>query len=1714
MYKKLRPRKLTSSLYSGRARSLGAVWLALLIALGMYFLAPNPQTATMQGTDKKMPTLSGDAAVDYLKKEANYASLADAIASVGNDARPNLPQLVTKLTAFDGVANGGFGGDVAISGNTAVVGMTGAGAYVFVRSGTSWTLQQKLTADHANPEMNFGYSVAISGDTIIVGELRYYLNPNVRTGAASVFVRTGTTWAMQQRLLASDGQHFDSFGFRVAISGDTAIVGAPNDDGPTADQGSAYIFVRSGSAWTQQQKLTTPVTGPTDMFGESVGISGDTVIVGKRREDIGVNTNQGAVFVFVRSGSTWTQQQRLTDSNITVGGLFGYAAAISGNTVVVSGVNLVYVFVRTGTTWAEQQRLTAPEVVSADSFGQSVAISDDMVIAGAYRSTISGNFAQGYAYVFQRCGTVWTRQEKLLAADGGSNDYFGWNVGISGNTAIVGAPQPTASGVPNRPGAAYVVQPVGEVEPCLDVTLSIDVPDTRFKVGDQFPAVVKVNSTRPESRIITFADPLLRERPFSGQAADSILTLDPYPLPPPFELTAANPTRSFTVPVRVNKLGTTELVSSLSYTGPGGIQGTVTKAKKVSAPPFTATVNVTPRQNVLDQTPPAKKSARCRAIEAANVAIKNCIEITATVKNSSDRTISNVNIPGADNPLSLINEVDPKILGEPLTEIEHVFPPSPVTLAPGAEITWTWRMNAFDAPASLEFEPTIFGVMGGQEVGGHGNKTFQLLENVLLKWGMRPTDGRTNYLSGQNVRADGFIENVSTANGGPEKTLLVQVYQIPSGNVGGGFVYPTTYSGPSPTDYTFFNLPAVGPAKRVDLRSVFRSLRTNRSSRADIEFGVSLWIIEDSGLLTPASDRALLDDENYPGEFPVSFSGEPPIVDDYVEDCMREGFPPILCSFDEAFAGDAVDGAYGLIKFGLSAESAYLGGFESLAQASANRLWAFRTMLKAAMGNQQAKRELLLALYTDYLRFHNLGVLAGQVPGQAAMGFEAFSVQAGDAIGHFLQAIEQGDLNALQVQVGHFLGANPDLLFEPLVVGRSFSKLMKGLSRAAGGIADNVFTAAARNEALQQAASIEARIAAAEASGADLATALAAGDVLKPGVMRKVFGTSSELVERLHTFAKKNEVILAFRARHPRAQTLLDAGLAWAKPQALKFKTISEIDMRFLGYRRRAEATLEIIEPPASIIGKVDAELKIALDQYMDRMVTLQPELAQNATLRKEVRDRLKTRAKEWNQYVPQMKLDNLTEEVKIGVNFGAGDQFVNDVAEDVGVKSYRKIERAQDGVIIDPVEGGERKVFTLKMEGPNGLPARPVVGDIDFLGILDKYGRMIREGDKRFALYTQLEEFMEHGESFTFRYNELRRNFVECCIEGGEAMMTVGPWEGEPRAGYFVNNLSVMDEFNAAFKRVRGTEPVTGPAGEVLLDPNGNPVEVTLRHEDVTGEYSLINGTPILNHPSSAFVARFAPLTFEIVYAEFLARLKYYFPSLIGRIISGDNRRGEVESPAIFRRNGPVLQIALPGPDLTESNELRVWTLANGWRPITRVDALAAGEPGIPDMAPNSSLPDGAARGSRSLTITPGVELSFTGDFFAPGDGVVINPGGTNQEVARILSVNPIVLINPLIFEHKAGEMIAFINTVPLTVSGRVTTPTGLGLRNAVVSMIDSLGIRRTATTSSFGVYSFTNVALGGNYTISVASKRYRFAPKVMVITDNLSNVDFVGLE
>jgi Phosphoesterase family/FG-GAP repeat len=348
-----------------------------------------------------------------------------------------------------------FGGSVAISGSTAVVGAEGTNfstgaAYVFVRSGSTWSQQATLTAVGGASQDEFGGTVAISGSTVVVGAF----GANSDAGAAYVFTRSGTTWSQQAELTPTGGVPDGAFGGSVAISGPTVVVGAPGYDG--TGTGAAYVFTGSGATWSQQATLADPGNTDGDYFANSVAISGSTVVVGAD----GTSASTGAAYVFTGSGATWSQQATLADPYNTSGDDFGSAVAISGTTAVIGAegtfsTGAAYVFTRSGTAWSQQFALADPGAGSGDYFGSSVAISGSTAVIGAPYA----NSGAGTAYTFVHAGTAWSQVAQLTAGDGGAGEYFGSSVAISGSTAVAGAPY-SNSGT----GGAYLF--VGPASPC------------------------------------------------------------------------------------------------------------------------------------------------------------------------------------------------------------------------------------------------------------------------------------------------------------------------------------------------------------------------------------------------------------------------------------------------------------------------------------------------------------------------------------------------------------------------------------------------------------------------------------------------------------------------------------------------------------------------------------------------------------------------------------------------------------------------------------------------------------------------------------------------------------------------------------------------------------------------------------------------------------------------------------------------------------------------------------------------------------------------------------------------------------------------------------------------------------------------------------------------------------------------------------------------
>jgi hypothetical protein len=343
-------------------------------------------------------------------------------------------------------------------------------AYIFTKRGNNWVQQAYLKASNTSTGDSFGRSVGIHGQTLVVGAPFEDSNATVvngdqdntealNSGAVYVFTRNGDSWSQQAYLKASNTDAYDFFGFSVAIDNNTIVVGSA---------GAAYVFIQRNSSWIQQAYLQAPVAVLQSEFGKIVAISDNTIVIGATsfgEINSSAGSRQGAAFVYIRQNGVWNQQAILTASNAHGSAQFGNSVAISGDSIVVgarfednNGSNVrssrdasgaAYVFTRNNGIWKQQSRLQATNTEAEDRFGGKVAIVDNTIVIGANGEDSSsiginpdpadnGSNASGAAYVFTRNNGIWNQQAYMKASNTEQFDLFGSSLALTRDTVVVG----------------------------------------------------------------------------------------------------------------------------------------------------------------------------------------------------------------------------------------------------------------------------------------------------------------------------------------------------------------------------------------------------------------------------------------------------------------------------------------------------------------------------------------------------------------------------------------------------------------------------------------------------------------------------------------------------------------------------------------------------------------------------------------------------------------------------------------------------------------------------------------------------------------------------------------------------------------------------------------------------------------------------------------------------------------------------------------------------------------------------------------------------------------------------------------------------------------------------------------------------------------------------------------------------------------------------
>jgi hypothetical protein len=493
------------------AESPGYLRLDLVSASGIVDLSGRAMTATKTGDEvyfvkgwyqEAYVKAANAGSSDYF---GHSVSLSGDSLAVGAYQEASNQTTITNSTAASSDNSAGSAGAV----------------YVYRRSGSTWSQESFVKAANAGSGDHFGYSVSFSGDTLAVGAWNESSSQTIITngttasadnswsGSGAVYIsrRTGVNWAPEAYIKAANANPSDWFGESVSLSGDTLAVGATSEDSSqttvtngtaasgddfASEAGAVYVYRRSGSTWAQEAYVKASNANSEDRFGHSVSLSGDTLAVGAPFEDSNQTTitngtggsslnnllTSGAVYVYRRTGSIWVQEAFVKAANAESNNRFGYSVSFWGDSLAV-GANLedssqttitngtgasssfsasdagaVYVYRRSGSTWAQEAYVKASNAGSSDYFGYSVSLSGDTLAVGAIgedsnQTTItngtgaSGDNSSslaGAVYIFRRNGITWAQEAYVKASNAGSDDRFGSSISLSGDTLAVGAP--------------------------------------------------------------------------------------------------------------------------------------------------------------------------------------------------------------------------------------------------------------------------------------------------------------------------------------------------------------------------------------------------------------------------------------------------------------------------------------------------------------------------------------------------------------------------------------------------------------------------------------------------------------------------------------------------------------------------------------------------------------------------------------------------------------------------------------------------------------------------------------------------------------------------------------------------------------------------------------------------------------------------------------------------------------------------------------------------------------------------------------------------------------------------------------------------------------------------------------------------------------------------------------------------------------------------
>ncbi len=1100
--------------------------------------------------------------------------------------------------------------------------------------------------------------------------------------------------------------------------------------------------------------------------------------------------------------------------------------------------------------------------------------------------------------------------------------------------------------------------------------------------------------------------------------------------------------------------GTMQVVANVEGTKPDGtvITTQLTFDLEVSPSDLQATVKVVyPRPaNPGPDTPPPSFDVDNNGDGTVDELDKR-IQIEVTVANTSD-----VDIKG-------VAPLDPS---KPITFTADTAGGGAVGLIPNgtlpgvlgdfqahSEKTFTYAYDAIE-PFVGKAQILLHGMMQTDPVKAVsviGSERVEFGTDLALEIGMS-MEARP-YSSGQVVRLQGTLRNLlkdqRLPNGALDKAdnLIVILEPINEDNSGNGFFVPESGSSQTPTGPDPI---VVKPGETVNIHAILVTTRQEGPTTAAVQYLANVYQTDaqNPDLLAQKVDQTRVvtaDDTHSDLAFQTDLAPVN-LQPDKLQACESELLGEIVsCNLITGFI-DFGKGMAGMVELLANGTGEFLrGGFYT-----AN--WAMHMLNRATLAllqNPEAIAELKQEIQVQMQTFAELKLV-----GEDAL------IGVGDAVVKTLAEVEQvlrsGDTKTIAGWLAYALGSNPDLGIAALTKAKTVRSLVGILDKAASqSKASKIILEGAEKEIAQDAANLESRVTESRARGNDPATdgTFRGGEVVTkmPSVFRGVYGARATEIKKLLEIAKSEDILIAIRSRSPKSAALLDKGLAYVKPMDVETKNVNEIDVNYLGFRREALGTVEIMEPPFDYTlgakGR-EAELNVAIDGYMEKLKTAHPEIAADPVWEREVRDRLELRSKEFYKEMPNFRRYRTQ---GINVEFGYAEQGLPAELDD-HVADMRK---AKVGMLAktDIHNGSRRRIMTLKMADASGSNFKVITGDIDVVSILNADRTVIVDVSKRIRIYHQLREVigMMHGESHSWINVEGQIKMLRDHIAGkaGSESLLVAGSDGQLRTGYFEELLSSPDP-GSGLPPQTTFNLVSGAPAKLVTVPTAGSAANLVKYWDAID--AITKKGPF--YAPGAIAKFLAMMSGEETPSEFNPQ---------GPIIRPDGKGGaKVYEPAgVPQKMRATKAKAALGDDLdaladeVEAAEPDVYNPANTpgaegglWRSITPQEAVALGKPGVLDQAPLTALRAQAPAGSRTLDIVdlPGLAMSPTSRYFKVGDTVVVDPGGSGEQRAKVTDVSPLTLNRPLHAAQSMGTLLVVVQAATTENSGPTTLPHGGG--------------------------------------------------------------------